>query len=83
LGVGFIHPKKIPPPTSEGREGRLFPPEQSSKTVELLTELLTARNKILQELMKLAYSLPKLSSETGHSLPNDLWLRPGGALFAA
>jgi hypothetical protein len=31
--------KKIPPPTPEGREGRLFPPEQSSKTAELLNEL--------------------------------------------
>jgi hypothetical protein len=25
------HPKKVPPPTPVGREGRLFPPEQSSK----------------------------------------------------
>jgi hypothetical protein len=24
-------PKKVPPPTPDGREGRLFPPEQSSK----------------------------------------------------
>jgi hypothetical protein len=45
--LGRLVPKKIPPPTPEGREGRLFPPEQSSKTVELLNELLAARNKIL------------------------------------
>jgi hypothetical protein len=76
-------PKKIPPPTSEGREGRLFPPEQSSKTVELLNELLVPRNKILQEVMKLAYSLSKLSCETGYSLPDNLQLRPGGAVFTA
>ena len=25
------HPKKVPPPTPDGREGRLFPPEQSGK----------------------------------------------------
>src|SRR6266478_7071339 len=31
--------KKVPPPTPDGREGRLFPPEQSSKTLRLLNEL--------------------------------------------
>jgi hypothetical protein len=25
------HPKKVPPPAPDGREGRLFPPEQSEK----------------------------------------------------
>src|SRR5205807_3471403 len=29
----LLVPKKVPPPTPDGREGRLFPPEQSSKSV--------------------------------------------------
>src|SRR5438132_2860356 len=36
--------KKVPPPTPDGREGRLFPPEQSSKTLRLLNELQAGRN---------------------------------------
>src|SRR5256886_17116000 len=36
--------KKVPPPTPDGREGRLFPPEQSSKTLMLLNELQAGRN---------------------------------------
>ena len=40
-------PKKIPPPTPEGREGRLFPPEQSSKTAQQVNELCGPGNKIL------------------------------------
>src|ERR1700737_1462810 len=39
------HPKKVPPPTPDGREGRLFPPEQSSKSAQLLPELKRCRNK--------------------------------------
>src|ERR1700730_18690370 len=39
------HPKKVPPPTPDGREGRLFPPEQSSKSAQLLPELTRCRNK--------------------------------------
>jgi len=42
--------KKVPPPTPDGREGRLFPPEQSWKTALLVTELGFSRNKILREL---------------------------------
>jgi hypothetical protein len=45
---GFVI-KKIPPPTPEGREGRLFPPEQSSKTAQLLNELYASGNKILHK----------------------------------
>jgi hypothetical protein len=41
---GF-RPKKLPPPTPDRREGRLFPPEQSSKTSRLLNELPADRNK--------------------------------------
>jgi hypothetical protein len=41
---GF-RPKKLPPPTPDRREGRLFPPEQSSKTSRLLNELPVDRNK--------------------------------------
>jgi len=48
--VFFFPPKKVPPPTPDGREGRLFPPEQSWKTALLVTELGFSRNKILREL---------------------------------
>ena len=44
FGVFFNYPKKVPPPTPDGREGRLFPPEQSSKTLRLLNELQAGRN---------------------------------------
>jgi len=44
--------KKVPPPTPDGREGRLFPPEQSWKTALLVIELTGRRNKILHELMR-------------------------------
>jgi len=37
-------PKKLPPPTPDRREGRLFPPEQSWKTSRLLNELPADRN---------------------------------------
>src|SRR5438309_7682161 len=47
-----FNPKKVPPPTPDGREGRLFPPEQSSKTPLLVIELTGRRNKILCELMQ-------------------------------
>jgi hypothetical protein len=40
-----FNPKKVPPPTPDGREGRLFPPEQSSKAVVLVAELYRCRNK--------------------------------------
>jgi len=45
---------KIPPPTPDGREGRLFPPEQSWKTSTLLNEVTVDRNKILHEGCALA-----------------------------
>src|SRR6266705_2661776 len=41
--------KKLPPPTPDGREGRLFPPEQSWKTSRLVNELAAGSNKILHE----------------------------------
>src|SRR6266581_3407678 len=44
--------KKVPPPTPDGREGRLFPPEQSWKTLTLLIELAAGSNKILGEFMR-------------------------------
>jgi hypothetical protein len=52
LGHSFVTrhsdfvPKKVPPPTSDGREGRLFPPEHSSKTGLLVAELRGGGNKI-------------------------------------
>jgi putative transcriptional regulator len=39
--------KKVPPPTPDGREGRLFPPEHSWKTGLLLPDLVAKGNKIL------------------------------------
>jgi hypothetical protein len=45
FSVLFKSPKKVPPPTPDGREGRLFPPEQSSKAVVLVAELYRCRNK--------------------------------------
>ena len=55
FGVGrslFLSPKEVPPPTPDGREGRLFPPEQSWKTLRLLNELAAGGNKILHELFR-------------------------------
>jgi hypothetical protein len=49
-------PKKVPPPTPDGREGRLFPPEQSSKIWQLLPELEGCRNKNLYKLYTLSVS---------------------------
>jgi hypothetical protein len=46
-----VHPKKVPPPAPDGREGRLFPPEQSWKIAVVVIELGIGGNKILQELM--------------------------------
>jgi hypothetical protein len=64
LSVGrfLFVPKKIPPPTPEGREGRLFPPEQSSKTVQLVNELHRRGNKILHELGDVSRPLRKLKA---------------------
>jgi hypothetical protein len=51
--------KKVPPPTPDGREGRLFPPEQSWKTALQVIELTGRRNKILNELMQHGAGLAK------------------------
>ena len=48
----LLTPKKVPPPTPDRREGRLFPPEQSWKTSRLLNELVDRRNKILHEIFR-------------------------------
>jgi hypothetical protein len=48
----LLTPKKVPPPTPDRREGRLFPPEQSLKTSRLLNELVGRRNKILHEIFR-------------------------------
>ena len=37
--LSLLQGKKVLPPKSYGRDARLFPPEQSSKTVEALREL--------------------------------------------
>jgi hypothetical protein len=42
--------KKLPPPTPDGREGRLFPPEQSWKTLRLLNELPANGNKFIKKI---------------------------------
>jgi hypothetical protein len=46
----FFVIKKVPPPTPDRREGRLFPPEQSWKTSTVLNELLAGGNKFLHEV---------------------------------
>jgi hypothetical protein len=57
-----ITAKKVPPPTPDGREGRLFPPEQSWKTLRLVIELTAGGNKILHELMRGAIEFAKKMS---------------------
>ena len=51
--------KKVPPPTPDGREGRLFPPEHSWKTALLVIELTCRRNKILHDLCDAEQSLQR------------------------
>jgi hypothetical protein len=54
LRHSFFVIKKVPPPTPDRREGRLFPPEQSWKTSTLLNEVLAGGNKILHEVFRRA-----------------------------
>jgi hypothetical protein len=63
---GF-RPKKLPPPTPDRREGRLFPPEQSSKTSRLLNELLADRNKFYPKKFVRAVECEKMDNE---QIPN-------------
>src|SRR5207237_1501010 len=44
---GTVIRRKYRPPRPKGREGRLFPPEQSWKTSRPVDDLGVARNKIL------------------------------------
>jgi len=44
---GTVNRRKYRPPRPKGREGRLFPPEQSWKTSRPVDELGVPRNKIL------------------------------------
>jgi len=66
-----FHPKKVPPPTPDGREGRLFPPEQSSKTLVLVIELTGRRNRILRELLQRIISLARNLSPNPASSGNS------------
>src|SRR6266487_6903406 len=64
-----ITAKKVPPPTPDGREGRLFPPEQSWKTLTLVNELTAGGNKFLPELIRSAAGIAKeMSSFRAHRL---------------
>src|SRR5437667_2810760 len=47
-----FNPKKVPPPTPDGREGRLFPPEHLTKSGQLLPELKGCRNKNFYKLCR-------------------------------
>jgi hypothetical protein len=55
--------KKLPPPTPDRREGRLFPPEQSWKTSRLLNELPEDRNK---------FYLKKFNSQDAATLTDEM-----------
>jgi hypothetical protein len=46
-GAVRLRKKNYRPPRPKEREGRLFPPEQSLKTLRLLNELPAGGNKIL------------------------------------
>ena len=76
--------KKIPPPTPEGHEGRLFPPEQSFKSELGITELTPACKKIFltQVEKKLQAALPSLR-EARRPLRNRLSLSGDGEFFQA
>src|SRR5207248_9515888 len=64
-----FNPKKVPPPTPDGREGRLFPPEQSWKTLTLVNELTVGGNKFLPELIRSGMGIAKeMSSFRAHRL---------------
>src|SRR5882724_11288226 len=69
-------PKKLPPPTPDRREGRLFPPEQSWKTSRLLNELPADRNNFYlknfntQDVAKLTDEMneeTRMSNDEGNS----------------
>jgi hypothetical protein len=47
--AAVLRRKNYRPPHPRGREGRLFPPEQSLKTLRLVNELPAGGNKILYE----------------------------------
>src|SRR6266480_3523116 len=58
--------KKVPPPTPDGREGRLFPPEQSWKTSTLVNELTAGGNKFLPQLTRGTIGIAKKMSISGN-----------------
>src|SRR5712671_2769320 len=58
--------KKVPPPTPDGREGRLFPPEQSWKTLTLVNELTAGGNKFLPQLTRGTIGIAKKMSISGN-----------------
>jgi hypothetical protein len=72
-------PKKVPPPAPDGREGRLFPPEQSWKTAELVIELAIGGNKILQEVMQRAEQICNKHETASNSKLNSVTEAPAAA----
>jgi hypothetical protein len=72
-------PKKVPPPTPEGHEGRLFPPEQSFKSEAEIPDLTSAcKKKILPPSGKKFQPALTLPREARRSLRNRLSLRCAG-----
>jgi hypothetical protein len=63
---------KIPPPTPDGREGRLFPPEQSWKkeNFEAFKRAYTQSQQIFTCSNRLAQARPAVSS-----FPCVIWMR--------
>jgi hypothetical protein len=75
--------KKLPPPTPDGREGRLFPPEQSLKTLRLLNELPAGGNKFLYEIFTFFGRRPGVAKKSDELEEINDVARPGGAIGGA
>jgi len=61
--------KKVPPPTPDRREGRLFPPEQSWKTSTVLNDLLAGSNKFYRKNSHMRQQREIVSETTCAGLP--------------
>jgi hypothetical protein len=69
LRHSFFVIKKVPPPTPDRREGRLFPPEQSWKTSTVLNDLLAGSNKFYRKNSHMRQQREIVSEATCAGLP--------------